>query len=221
MLTLQPMTGVQCPIRHLSHHPNSAHQGNRAQCTLKFKWHCLHFLWRVIDHNVKAGINVKGISPFTAVTKGPFSIIFELLGGPFDNNKHCSMNTWRARERSHSSAESRILSVWNRPRQCHRAAMQTQHARCDSSESDQWLWLFVPAKRPGTLLRGAFITHCNVWLMKSEKWSPLISIRWPPADCSDWSRLLLGSARSQWAPREIKWRDLSSEIWRPVHTQPL
>lgn len=159
------------------------------------------FLCRVIDHTVKAGINVKGISPFTALTKGPFSLIFELLGGPFDNNKHCSMNTWRGRESSHYSTENRFsaseIKQGSVTEMMHRAAMQTQHGRCDSSESDQWLWVFVPAKRPGTLPRGAFITHCNVWLMKSEKWSPLISIRWPPADCNDWSCLLFVTAWSQ------------------------
>lgn len=39
-----------------------------------------------------------------------------------------------------------------------------------------------------TALRGAFIPRCNMQLMKSEKWLPLISVQWPPVEWNDWSR---------------------------------
>lgn len=39
-----------------------------------------------------------------------------------------------------------------------------------------------------TALRGAFIPRCNMQLMKSEKWLPLISVQWPPVDWNDWFR---------------------------------
>lgn len=130
------------------------------------------FLCGVIDHTVKAGINVKGISPFTAVTKGPFSIIFELLGRPFDNNKHCMMNTWRGRKRSHYSTENRILSVWKKPRQRHTDDAQSSHANTTRQMWFLQVWSMTVGVCPSQMARNAAAgsVHYSLQRVINEVW---------------------------------------------------
>lgn len=150
---------MQPPISHLSCRISAATVWEHAP---EFKRRPPELLCRVIDSTVSA---VRVLLLVRAASWNHFND----YDNPNNNNRHLINIAFIT-----SIAAGKIPRVWK--------AMQraTAQIKTHLRWSDRWLRVFQLTERPETTLRAAFVAHRGVWLMESERQSPLISIHWPP-----------------------------------------